>query len=297
MEGQEGISASCEYQPHYVAIEGSKIHYLDEGQGDPILFLHGIPTSSYLWRNIIPALKSEARCIAPDLIGMGKSDKPDIPYRVFDHIHYITQFIESLSLNNITLVLHGWGSVVGLAYANAHPDKIKAIALYESHLKPTTNFDQLSLPVQQLATLLKNPDVSYRAIVKQNYLINRLLPSGIMRSLTEEEMSHYREPFLAEESRQPLWQYVQDLPLGGRSNDVVDLMESYSHWLQKSAVPKLLLYAVPGFITPIESVQWAKSHLNHLTLVCLDDALHCAQESVPDAFAAALLSWYTGLHA
>jgi len=132
---------------------GSNIHYVEQGQGDPIVFLHGMPASSYMWRDVIPKLAGSARCIAPDLIGMGQSDKPDIEYTVFDHIKYIEKFIEELGLENMTLVLHGWGSVIGLDYAMRHPEKIKAIAFYEAHLAAFQDWSHLSLPLQELEAL------------------------------------------------------------------------------------------------------------------------------------------------
>ncbi|OGT45628.1 MAG: haloalkane dehalogenase [Gammaproteobacteria bacterium RIFCSPHIGHO2_12_FULL_38_11] len=275
-----------------ISIKGSLMHYYDVGLGDPILFLHGVPTSSYLWRNIIPALKSHARCIAPDLIGMGQSDKPDIEYRVFNHIDYIDAFINALKLKNITLVLHGWGSVIGFDYARRHEENIKAIAFYEPHLQPIEDWNQLSLPVQQFATLLNRPGASYRSVIKQNYLIEKILQRSAIRELTEEEMARYRAPFSTPESRKPLWQYVNDLPLGKGPDDVVNLIRLYSDWLQKTTFPKLLLYAIPGFMTTMENVQWAREHLSNLELAPLDDALHLAQESVPKQFSSALLNWY-----
>lgn len=250
-----------------------------------------MPTSSYLWRNIIPSLADKAHCIAPDLIGMGRSDKPPIDYTIFDHIKYIEGFIETLGLENITFVLHGWGSVVGFDYVRRHEDKIKALAFYESHVRPTTDWDMLSLPVQQLATLLKRPGASYHAIVEQNYLINKLLPNGVLRKLSEEELEQYRKPFPDAQSRKPLWQYIQDLPLGN-GNGVVALIDKYSQWLQHAPQPKLMMYAIPGFITTMATVQWAKSHIQNLTLVELQDDLHFAQESMPDIFCKELRSWY-----
>ena len=275
-----------------ILVNGSHIHYYEAGSGDPIVFLHGIPTSGYLWRNIIPELAPLAHCIAPDLIGMGKSDKPDIEYRVFDHIAYFDAFIDALQLKNITLVLHGWGSVIGLDYARRHEKNIKAIAFYESHLQPVTSWKQLSLPVQQFATLLNRPGASYRAIMLQNYLIEKMLPRSVIRELTEQEMRQYRAPFLTVESRKPLWQYVNELPLGKGPNDVVELIQCYSTWLQKMPVPKLLLYAIPGFITTMDDVDWANKKLSNIQLAPLDDAMHLAQESVPEMFSSALLSWY-----
>ena len=291
----ETQSQSATYQSRFINIHGNNIHYVDQGKGDPIVFLHGMPTSSYLWRNIIPPLTEDTRCIAPDLIGMGKSDKPDITYSVFDHIKYIDGFIEELNLNNITLVLHGWGSVIGFDIAMRHPEKIKAIAFFEAHIRPALDWDMLSLPVQQLASMLKNKKASYHAVVEDNYFLTKLLPRGMLRKLTQEELDAYSEPFTTKESRKPLWQYLQELPLGDNNTDVVKLIEAYSKKLQQSDVPKLMLYAIPGFITTIDTVRWAKEHLSNLTLVDLGEALHFAQESVPEQFSTALLDWYQQL--
>src|SRR3990167_7241875 len=280
---------------HFISVKGSQIHYIDIGSGDPIVFLHTVPTSSYTWRHIISAISPKARCIAPDLIGMGQSDKPDIEYRVFDHIAYIEAFIDALKLKNITLVLHGWGSVIGFDYARRHEKNIKGIAFYESHLQPVTDWSQLSLPVQQLATLLNRPGASYRSVVKQNYFIEKLLPRSVIRPLTEEEMAHYRAPFSTPDSRKPLWQYVNELPLGNSSPTIQDLMRKYSTFLQKTKIPKLMLYAIPGFMTTIEMVGWAKKNLPNIELAALDDAMHLAQESVPEQFSQALSQWYQSL--
>jgi len=292
MTDNEFVPAACDYPSKFVTVDGSKMHYIEAGTGSPIIFIHGMPTSSYLWRNIIPALSDQARCVAPDLIGMGGSDKPDIAYTVFDHIRYIERFIETLGLHDVTLMLHGWGSVIGFDYARRHADNIKALAFFESHVRPTTDWDMLSLPVQQLASMLERRDASYRAVVEHNYLVNKLLPRGVIRKLAEEEMAHYRKPFPTPASRKPLWQYIQDLPLGDKDGPVIELMQAYSTWLQRSSVPKLMMYAVPGFITTMGTVQWAKDHLPSLTLVELEDALHFAQESMPKVFGHKLRQWY-----
>lgn len=291
MMPHEKYAATKSTVSQFVTVNNSQMHYLEQGEGDPILFIHGMPTSSFLWRNIIPQVASCGRCIAPDLIGMGRSDKPDIEYRVFDHIKYLEGFIEELNLKNITLVLHGWGSVVGFDYASRHPGNIKAIAFFESHVRPITDWNLLSLPVQQFASLLKRPGASYRAIVQQNYLIKKLLPSGVVRELSIDEQQEYESPFPDAESRKPLWQYVMDFPLGNGPDDVVKLITDYSEWLQHSSMPKLMLYAVPGFITTMETVQWAMKHVDNLSVVCLEDVMHFAQESTPDLFSKELTSW------
>ena len=292
MSDQSVISAECSYTSKYAVVKQSRMHYLEEGNGDPVLFVHGMPASSYLWRNIIPGLADSARCLAVDLIGMGHSDKPEIDYTVFEHIEYLTGFIKALDLKNVTLVLHGWGSVVGFEYARSHEKNIRAIAFFEPHVRAVTDWDMLSLPVQQLASLLNRPGASYRAIVEQNYLINKLLPNGVLRKLTAEELERYEEPFQTPDSRKPLWQYVQDLPLGNGETEVVKLINRYSDWLQFCDIPKLMMYAIPGFITTIDTVQWASGHLKNLTLVELQDALHFAQESIPEKFKAELRQWY-----
>lgn len=293
--GNKTSSAEKKINSHFISVNGSKMHYCDAGDGDPILFLHGMPTSSYVWRHIIPTIASSGYCIAPDLIGMGQSDKPEIDYRVFDHIQYIDSLIDALQLKNITLVLHGWGSVIGLDYARRHENNIKGIAFYEAHLQPIMHWNELSLPVQQFATLLNRQGASYRAIIKQNYFIEKLLPRSVIRALSEEEMACYRAPFLTPESRKPLWQYLNDLPLGKGCDDVVALIQQYSLWLQKTPIPKLMLYAIPGFMTTMDNVQWARQSLPHLELAALDDALYLAQESVPELFSEALLKWYRAM--
>jgi len=292
---QHAISAKFPYTSHYLEVQGSKMHYIEEGNGEPILFLHGIPTSSYLWRNIIPYLSDLGHCIAPDLIGLGKSDKPEINYNIDDHIAYIEAFIDKLNLNNITLVLHAWGSVIGFDYAMRNPDRIKAIAFLEAHIRPVTDVDMVTLPVQELASILQSPDGGYEVIMHSNYFVNKVLPSGVLRRLTEEELLNYQQPFLKPGSCKPLWQYLQDLPLDSGPNAVTQLISRYSKKLAASPIPKLMLYAVPGFNTPISTVEWARDHLKNLTLVDIGEALHYAQETNPIEIGSELRKWYKTL--
>lgn len=276
----------------FVEVKRSKMYYIESGQGAPILFVHGMPTSSYLWRNIIPKMSDLGRCIAPDLIGMGASDKPDIEYTVFDHIEYLDAFIDSLQLKNITLVVHGWGSVIGFDYARRHPENVAAIVFYEAFIRPDMDWDTLSLPVQQLASSLKRADVSYRAIMKENYLVNKLLPNLALRKLTTQEMNDYRQPFQTVESRKPLWQYVQDMLLSDASSPVLNLIKNNSDWLQTAKQPKLMLYSIPGFFTTISTVQWAKTNLSHISFAEILHTLHLAQETEPELFSNLLRDWY-----
>jgi haloalkane dehalogenase len=276
----------------YVDIDDHRMHYVESGKGDVILFLHGMPTSSYVWRGIMPDLANHAKCIAVDLIGMGLSSQPDIDYTIDDHASHIESFINQLGLKNVTLMMHGWGSVIGFDYASRHPENVKALAFYESHLRVADNWDQLSLPVQQLAAKLTRPEMAYRAIVEQNYLLKKILPGGAVDTLPDDVIEAYERPFQTADSRKVLWQYVQELPLGKAETPASKIIDRYSQWLVQTDIPKLMLYAVPGFITTLDTVQWAKKNLKQLTLSPLDDVLHFAQESIPELFSEKLKVWY-----
>lgn len=278
-----------------IEVNGANLHYIEEGKGDPIVFLHGIPTWSYIWRNIIPSMAKIGRCIAPDLIGMGKSAKPDIQYTIFEHIDYIEAFISALNLKNITFVLHGWGSLIGFEYARRHPDNVKGIAFLESHLRPVIEKDMIALPVTERAMVLENDEASKDVILNSNYYVNKVMPAHVIRKLTDEEMSAYQEPFNLPGSTQPIWQYLQDLPMSDEKTPVTELIATYSQFLEKSDIPKLLLYAMPGFNTSIETVMWAKENLPNLAVIEIEDALHYAQESHPQQLASALIDWYKTL--
>lgn len=294
MNNLEPCSTHFPYASHFFNAHGSNLHYIDTGIGSPIVFLHGMPVSNYVWRNILPAFTERARCLAPDLMGMGKSDKPDILYSIFDHIDYITAWLNALNLKNITFVLHGWGSLVGFYYAMNNPDKIKALAFYEAHIRPIENPDMLSLPVQQFASLLKSPG-SKRAIIDDNYLIKKMLPRASLRPLPAQALQYYAAPFKHSEDRRVLWQYTQDLPKGQGDSKVLALVREYSEYLQSTSVPKLLLYAMPGFITPIDTIQWACENFSNLQVAEVGEALHFAQETNPQLFSQSLLDWYTSL--
>lgn len=286
------IDPDCHIPSFDVTVLRHRMRYLSCGNGNPILFVHGIPTYSYVWRNIMPSLADLGQCVALDLIGMGDSDKPPLEYNLAEHIRFFDAFVDALQLRNVTLVMHGWGSVIGLDYAARHPQNIRALVCYESYLQPIIDWQKLSLPVQQLAVLLKRPGYAYREVVDRNYFIQKFIPQATVRALTEAEMAAYARPFRTKESRKLLWQFTRELPLGSSADPaVIKCIQRYSSWLQKSNTPKLLLYSVPGFNTTIESVMWAKHHLPNLTLAELPDTLHFAQESEPMLFAEQLRTW------
>jgi haloalkane dehalogenase len=287
----ERIPSDFPYESHYVDIHGSKMHYIEEGIGDPILLLHGMPTSSYLWRNIIPHLISLGRCIAVDLIGMGKSDKPDIEYSIEDHIKYIETFIETLNLKKVTFIMHGWGSIIGLRYAMQHEKNCKGLVFYEAYLQPLNN-NNLSLPYQeQLYEIQEN---SYDITTDGARFVSQFLPQMVLRALTEEEMQNYCEPFVLSGTGKPLNQYAQEI-LPDNNKKLNSIIEDYSRQLMKSSLPKLMLYSVPGFITTIATVMWAKEHLTNLEIIDIGEALHCAQETNPDVMGETISIWLQGV--
>lgn len=281
----------------YITVLGSKIHYLEKGTGDnTFLFLHGIPTSSYLWRNVIPPIAKCGRCIAPDLIGMGKSDKPNIPYRVFDYIRYIEGFIEALQLKNITLVLHGWGSVIGFDYAMRHEDKVKSLVFYEAHLRPITKWEMLALPVQELTMMLNSVDRSADLILNSDYFMEKIFPAGMLRKLSTDELEVYRQPFKTSQDRKLLLQYLRDFPAGNKRSDVNDLIAGYSTRLIQSPIPKLMLYTIPGFNTTVDTLVWAKDTLSNVSLADVGEDLHYAQETHPQLMGTEIANWVKECH-
>lgn len=284
------ISDKLSYPSKFVEVNGSKMHYVEAGTGDPILFLHGIPTSCYLWRNIIPHLMPLGRCIAPDLIGFGKSSKPSISYSVFDHISYIEKFIESLGLKRITLVMHGWGSVIGFDYAMRHEKNCKGLVFYEAFLRSMHGSD-VSLALQEQLVELHDQEGIYDLAANAMPFIEKIIPQNVMRELTMEEMDHYREPFVEAGAGKPIMQYIEELPTGTNESKVEKLIEDYSRKLTKSKLPKLMLYSVPGFVTTIATAMWAKESLPNLEIVDIGEELHLAQESSPDLMGETISVW------
>ncbi len=288
------ISAEYPFESKYVEVFGSRVHYVEEGKGDPILFLHGNPTWSYLWRNIIPYASKVGRAIAMDLIGMGKSDKPDIEYRFFDHAKYVEGFIDGLGLENLTLVVHDWGSALGFHYAARNTAKIKGIALMEPILW-VFSLKNVPEPWRSMFTAFRTPGVGWDMIVRQNVFIERLLPAGVIRKLTDEEMNKYREPFSAPESRKPLWRWPNEVPFDGEPKDVAEAVTSYVEALKQSGLPKLLIYGNPGLIMRAPRVEWCKQNLKNLSMVDIGPAKHFLQEDNPRLIGEELVKWYSRL--
>lgn len=291
----QNISADFPFASHYIEVGGSRLHYVDEGSGDPILFLHGNPTSSYLWRNIIPYLAFMGRCIAPDLIGMGKSDKPAIEYRFFDHVRYIEGFIEKMGLKNITLVIHDWGSALGFHYAMRHEGNIKGIAFMEAMVMPYSSWDMVRPDFREILKVFRTPDVGWDLLVNKNMFVEQILPGGIVRQLTEEEMEHYREPFREPKNRKPVWRWPNELPIEGDPPDVTEVFETYKRKLQQSQLPKLMFSATPGAIMRESVVEWCRTNLKNMRAVNIGPGIHFVQEDNPHLIGSELAKWYDNI--
>jgi len=233
------ISAQFPFESKYLEVKGSKIHYIEEGEGDPILFLHGNPMSSYLWRNIIPHLTKQGRCIAPDLIGMGKSDKPDIDYGFHDTYAYLDAFIKKLELKNITLVLHDWGSGMGFHYANLNRNNVKAIAFMEAMYDAPTLYD-MPFAIQMMLKMVRNPFFGSLLVQGANVFVKKMIPDMILRKLTKEEMDYYAAPYPTFKSRKPILEWPKAVPFnGGKPKDIAKAVASWNKWLFETNIPKL----------------------------------------------------------
>ncbi len=288
------ISTDFPYESKFIDIHGSKIHYIDEGQGDPILFLHGNPTSSYLWRNIIPYMTSHGRCIAIDLIGMGKSDKPDIDYRFNDHYRYVESFIEKLKLKNLTLVVHDWGSGLGFHYAMTHEDNIKGLAFMEAILH-TMSWREFPSDQKIGFKLFRTPVIGWLMLSPMNMFLNKLMPEMIVRTLSREEKSNYGAPYKNIKDRKPIRQWPCEIPIDGKPKDVHDIITSYSQKLQASPLPKILFYAQPGAIINDVRLKWCQSNLKNLELVSIGEGRHYIQEDNPHLIGEKLADWYQSI--
>lgn len=293
MAVESSISSAFPYESRFLAVHDASMHYIEAGSGEPILFLHGNPTSSYLWRNVIPDLTPYGRCIALDLAGMGRSSKPASDYRFFDHVRYVEGFIEALGLRNLTLVLHDWGSALGFHYASRHEGNVRAIAFMEAILMPLPGWDALPEEARGMFQALRNPELGRQLAIDQNLFIEQILPGGMLRTLTAEEFARYREPFLDPASRTPFWRWPNEIPIAGEPADVAAAVEQYNRWLQTTKLPKLLVYATPGVTITAPLVAWCRENLPQLITANVGPGLHFLQEDNPQPVGEALARWFT----
>ncbi|MDX2278431.1 MAG: haloalkane dehalogenase [Saprospiraceae bacterium] len=288
------ISAHDPYPRKRVAVLDSAMAYVDTSSGDPIVFLHGNPTSSYLWRNVIPHCEKLGRCLAPDLIGMGDSGKnPSGSYRLLDHARYLDAWFETLGLTkNVTLVLHDWGSALGFYWAQRYPERVKALAYMEGIVKPWS-WDDWPESARSIFKTFRSP-AGEEVVLQKNVFVERVLPASVIRTMTEEELAVYRRPFLEPgESRRPTLTWPRQIPLGGEPQEVVDLVERYGAWLATSPIPKLFINADPGMILTGPQREFCRTWPNQQEVTV--KGLHFIQEDSPTEIGQAITDFLTHL--
>src|SRR6516162_4804617 len=241
-----------------------------------VLFLHGNPTSSYLWRNIIPLVAPVGHCIAPDLIGFGQSGKPDMEYRFFDQVRYLDTFLDQAGITSAYVVAHDWGTALAFHLAARRPEFVRALAFME-FIRPMPTWDDFHADQRETFKKFRTPGVGEKMILDENAFVERVLPGATIRKLTEEEMAVYRAPFSTRESRRPTWRFPNDLPIAGEPADVYSTLEKAEHALVQSVYPKLLIVGKPGsLVTPAFAESFAKE-LKNCKLVQLSSGLHYLQ--------------------
>jgi len=291
------ISPDERYEKQHTSVRGLQMAHVETGSGDPIVFLHGNPTSSYLWRNVMPHLEGLGRCIAPDLIGMGDSDKlpqsgPDA-YTFVQHREYLDALLESLGVDsNVTLVIHDWGSALGFDWAHRHPGAVKGIAYMEAIVRPVS-WEEWPDAARKVFQGFRSP-AGDQMVLEGNLFVERVLPGSVLRGLTEAEMAVYRRPFQEPgESRRPTLTWPRQIPIEGEPADVVEIVRSYGDWLSKSDVPKLFVNAEPGAILIGAQREFCRAWPNQHEVTVKGS--HFIQEDSPDEIGRAIADWYAKL--
>ena len=275
-----------------IGVLDTEMSFVDTGQGDPIVFLHGNPTSSYVWRNIIPYLNEYGRCLAPDLVGMGQSGKsPTSAYRFVDHVRCLDAWFEALNLTRkVTLVVHDWGSALGFHRATRYPEQIKAIAYMEAIVMPLQweDFGEAAGLFRALRS-----EKGEQMIFDENFFVETILPRSIFRELSDSEMTAYRAPFFIPESRLPTLAWPREIPIEGKPDDVAAIVERYGRGMSQSALPKLLIRGEPGAIIKGNSLEFCRKWQNQTEVTVR--GLHFLQEDSPDEIGKALQKFVMSL--
>jgi len=285
------MTASDPHRRKRVAVLDTEMSYVDVGEGEPMVFLHGNPTSSYLWRNIIPHVSDIGRCLAPDLVGMGQSGKsPTYSYRFVDHTRYLDAWFDAMHLSSAILVIHDWGSVLGFHRAYRYPDQIAGIAYMEALVQPLswTEFGGAAGVFRALRS-----SEGEHLVLDENAFVEKVLPGAIIRSLSEEEMAAYRAPFAEREARLPTLIWPRQAPIDGEPEDVTSIVREYGAWLSQSEMPKLFVAGEPGAVIAAggSNQRFCRTWKNQKEVTVR--GLHFLQEDSPAEIGAALRQFVT----
>ena len=295
-----GISSDFKYSKSFITINGKNLAYVDSGEGDPIVFLHGNPTSSYLWRNVMPHLEGMGRLIAPDLVGMGDSDKLDDSgpgrYTFIEHAEYLYALFDELDLNNVTLVIHDWGSALGFNWAALNPDKIKSIVYMEAITGPIESWDDWPEQARNIFQLFRS-DAGEELILEKNFFVERVFAGdvGMHRALEKQELDAYIKPFEKEgESRRPTLTWPRQIPIEGEPIEVVEIVKNYAKFMSETQLPKLFINADPGSILIGKQREVARKWPNQKEVTV--NGGHFIQEVSPDEIGESIKDFLIGLN-
>ncbi len=280
----------------YASVNGKQMAYHDVGSGDPVVFLHGNPTSSYLWRDIVPHVSGMHRCVVPDLIGQGDSDKLDDPgvdsYSFVEHREYLDGLIASLDLgDNITFVIHDWGSALGFDWAKRHPERVAGICYMEAIVRPVA-WDEWPDGARDIFQAMRS-EAGEEIVMTKNLFVEAILPASIMRTLSDEEMNEYRRPFADPADRRPTLTWPRQIPIDGEPANMVEIVQSYADWLAASDLPKLFINADPGTILTGAQREFCRTWPNQTEVTV--PGIHFIQEDSADLIGEALANWLPSL--
>lgn len=280
-----------------VAVLDSFLAYREQGSGPPVVFLHGNPLSSRVWRDVLPAVAGQHRCLAPDLIGMGDSGKPNIAYRFADHARYLDAWFEALGLREVVLVGYDWGGALAMDWAARHPERARGLVVFETFLRPM-QWSEWSPKGKELFSALRTPGVGEPMVLGENQFLARSLANGMQHPLTEEDRAAYYAPYVTPESRRPLLQWTREIPIENEPADVAAVMARYDDWLASATnVPKLLLaFDSPPGLQPSPTgskttIDWARQHVSQLEVETLGVAGHHAPEDRASEIGQAVDAW------
>ncbi|MEI9938636.1 MAG: haloalkane dehalogenase [Pseudomonadota bacterium] len=282
--------------PRHVPVLDSSLAYREAGAGTPLIFLHGNPLPSRVWRQVLPAVAEHARCLAPDLIGMGDSGKPDIAYRFSDHARYLDAWFDALDLRDVVLVGYDWGGALAMDWAARHPERVRGLVAFETFLRPML-WSEWTPAGAELFRALRTPGVGEKMVLETNQFLARSLQNGVRRGLSETEASAYLALYAGPAARRPILQWTREIPIEGEPADVHALVLRYDAWLATSAVPKLLLsFERPAELQPSPTgsaavIEWAREHAAALEVAELPLAGHHAPEDVPHEISATIIAW------
>ena len=280
----------------YIDVSGKQIAYVEMGEGDPIIFQHGNPTSSYLWRKILPQLQSLGRCIAMDLIGMGDSEKlkdaGSMTYSYATHKKYFDGFLDELGIkNNATLIIHDWGSALGFDWAQNNSEKVKAICYMEGIVQ-SMKWEDWNEDARGIFQGFRSP-AGEEMILEKNLFIEAVLPGSILRKLSDEEMNEYRRPFKDKKTRQPTLDWPRQIPLENEPPEICKIVDSYSQWMAKNDLPKLFINAEPGAILIGKQREFCRTWKNQKEVTVKGS--HFIQEDSPNEIGSAIFDWLKGM--